>query len=282
MSMTFLKRSVAALVLLASPLAAEDAMTASTVVATVNGTEITLGHVLTVREKLPEQYQTLETKVLWEGILDQLIQQEALAQDERAVTTPRVDIAMENEKRTLLAAEVIKKAAADAVTPEAVRAAYDGQFASKGGGKEYNASHILVETEEEAKAIADSIRNGADFADTAREKSTGPSGPNGGELGWFGAGMMVPEFQTAVEQMQAGEVSQPVKTQFGWHVIKLNETREKAAPTLDAVREQIEGQLQQQAVTALIEGLVEQSDVTRTSADEIDPDILNNTDLLGD
>ncbi|MBS0125658.1 peptidylprolyl isomerase [Thetidibacter halocola] len=281
MSMTLLKRSVAALALLASPLAAEE-MTASTVVATVNGTEITLAHMLMVRASLPEQYQELPADVLWDGILDQLIQQESLAQDPRAEVTRKAEIALENERRSLLAAEVIGRVARDAITDEAVQAAYDAQYVNGDAGTEYNAAHILVETEEEAAAIAAEIAGGADFAELARTRSTGPSGPSGGALGWFGPGMMVAPFQTAVEQLTAGQVSAPVQTQFGWHVIKLNETRTQQAPALDAVREQIEGQLQQDAVNALIDGLVEQAEVTRTDKAEIDTSILSNLDLLED
>ena len=92
-----------------------------------------------------------------------------------------------------------------------------------GGGKtRMEVAYGAGDGDDEAKAIVEELKGGADFAATAREKSTGPSGPGGGSLGWFGAGAMVPEFETAVAAMEAGDISDPVQTQFGWHVIKLN------------------------------------------------------------
>jgi peptidyl-prolyl cis-trans isomerase C len=92
--------------------------------------------------------------------------------------------------------------------------------------------------------------------------------------------MMVEPFQKAVEALQAGEISGPVKTQFGWHVIKLNESRIKEAPTLEQVRAQLEAQLQQDAVQTRIDELVRTGQITRVTASEIDPSILSNIDLL--
>lgn len=288
MPQPLMKSSAAALALafaLALPAQAQDAtpapeMTADTVVATVNGQDITLGNMLAIRANLPEQYQQLGDEVLWDGILDQLVQQSVLAQDEKATETRRVQVALENERRALLAAEVVAAIARDAMTDEAVQAAYDAQYADAELGTEYNASHILVETEEEAQAIAEDVKGGADFATVAREKSTGPSGPNGGELGWFGPGMMVEEFQQAVEGMEVGAVSDPVQTQFGWHVIKLNEERAMEAPALDSVRAELEMQIQQEAVKSYIDEKLAAAEVTRTPSTEVDPSALSNMQLL--
>lgn len=275
---------------LALPLHAQDqaaeqteALSADTVVATVNGTDITLGEMLVVRASLPEQYQQLGDDVLWDGILDQLVQQEVLAQDEKAVETKRVDLSLKTERRTLLAAETVSAVADAAVTDEALQAAYDAQFADADQGQEYNASHILVESEDEAKAIIEELNGGADFATVAKEKSTGPSGPNGGELGWFSKGMMVEPFETAVADMEPGAISEaPVQTQFGWHVIKLNETRAKEAPKLDEVRDQLAQQVQQEAVAAYMDDAEAGSEITRKSSGDIDPSILSNLQLLED
>ncbi|MCT4372290.1 peptidylprolyl isomerase [Yangia mangrovi] len=275
---------------LALPLHAQDqaaeqteALSADTVVATVNGTDITLGEMLVVRASLPEQYQQLGDDVLWDGILDQLVQQEVLAQDEKAVETKRVDLSLKTERRTLLAAETVSAVADAAVTDEALQAAYDAQFADADQGQEYNASHILVESEDEAKAIIEELNGGADFATVAKEKSTGPSGPNGGELGWFSKGMMVEPFETAVAGMEPGAISDaPVQTQFGWHVIKLNETRAKEAPKLDEVRDQLSQQVQQEAVAAYMDEAEAGAEITRKSSGDVDPSILSNLELLED
>ena len=274
--------TIALLCTTALPVQALDAPTADTVVATVDGTESTLGHMIMVRAGLPEQYQQVPAEVLFDGILEQLVQQAALAQSEGAEESRRVKIALDNERRTLLASEAIEQVATAAVSEEALQSAYDAKYASAELGQEYNASHILVATEEEAAAIAEELDGGADFAELAREKSTGPSGPNGGELGWFSAGMMVAPFQEAVETLEAGTISGPVQTDFGWHVIKLNETRALAAPELDAVRDELTGEVQRAAVEAKITELVEASEVEKVSKEEIDVNALNDLSLLED
>jgi peptidyl-prolyl cis-trans isomerase C len=268
--------------MLALPVQAQDTLTADSVVATVNGTEVTLGHMLMVRASLPDQYQQYPDDVLWDGILDQIVQQTVLGQQGDGTESRRVRLALENERRALLAADVIEGIVKDAVNDDSVQAFYAQSFLQGEPTREFNASHILVETEEEAAAIVEELAAGADFAEVARVKSTGPSGPNGGELGWFGPGMMVAEFQTAVEAMDVGAVSAPVQTQFGWHVIKLNEARNKEAPTLDAVRGEIEAQLSQAAVGQQIDALTTAATITRTAKEDIDPTVLSNFDLLED
>jgi peptidyl-prolyl cis-trans isomerase C len=266
--------------MLALPVQAQDTLTADSVVATVNGTEITLGHMLMVRASLPDQYQQLPDDVLWDGIMDQIVQQTVLSQQDSGEETRRVRIALENERRALMAAQVIEGLVSSAVTDDAVQEIYEQTYLQVEQAEEFNASHILVESEEEAAAIVDELNGGADFAEVARAKSTGPSGPNGGQLGWFAAGMMVPEFQTAVEELEVGAISGPVQTQFGWHVIILNEKRTKEAPALDAVRGEIENQLSQQAVTQKIDELTNAAEVTRTAKEEVDTSVLSNIGLL--
>ncbi len=267
-------------VMLALPVQAQETLNADSVVATVNGTDITLGHMLMVRSSLPQQYQELPDEVLWDGILDQIVQQTVLSQQDTDEENRRIQLALENERRALLAAQVIEGLVAEGVTDEAIQQAYEEQYAESDSGVEFNASHILVETEEEAATIVEQLNDGADFAEVASEKSTGPSGPNGGELGWFGAGMMVPEFEAAVQDMEVGEISEPVQTQFGWHVITLNETRDKAAPALEEVREEIETELSQDVVASKIQELTSNADVTRTAKEEVDTSVLSNLDLL--
>ena len=212
--------------------------------------------------------------------MDQIVQQTVLSQQDTAGDSRRIQLALENERRTLTAAQVIEGIVDDAVTEDAVQAAYEENYRQGEPAQEYNASHILVETQEEAAAIVEDLNGGADFAEVAREKSTGPSGPNGGQLGWFAAGMMVPEFQAAVEELEVGAISEPVQTQFGWHVITLNETRAQEAPALESVRAEIENQLSQQAVTQKIEELTSAADVTRTAKEEVDTSVLSNIGLL--
>lgn len=277
-SLTFLS-ALGVSALLALPVAAEP--TADTVVATVNGTEITLGHVILSRLALPQQYQQLPDDMLYPLIVDQLIQQTALEQSLGGEEPRSVRLSVENERRALMASTAIEGIVTGAADEAALQAAYDAKYAEGFGGDEFNAQHILVDTEEEAKDIKDLLDGGADFSTLAQERSTGPSGPNGGDLGWFGKGQMVPEFEGAVVALDPGQVSDPVQTQFGWHVILLNETRKTAAPELDAVRAQLAQEVEQAAIELRIDELLNTADVTR-SDEEISPSILQNFDLVRD
>lgn len=261
---------------LATPVAAQDA---SSVLATVGGVDITLGHLIVATENLPEQYQALPDEVLFTGILDQLIQQQALSQSLGDDLSSRAELGLENEMRAYRANIVLQGAADAAVTDEAVQAAYDEAVGSAEPQQEYNASHILVETEEEAAALIAQLTEGADFAELAQEFSTGPSGPNGGALGWFGAGRMVPEFEAAVMELEVGGVSAPVQTQFGWHVVILNETRELPAPALEDVREELAGALREAAVQEAMTALTDGAEVERAEV-EIAPALIRDTSLL--
>ena len=261
---------------LAAPVAAQDA---STVLATVNGTDITLGHLIAMRAMLPAQYQELPDEVLYNGMLDQLIQQEVVADSLRGSEDARTKLTMENEDRAFLASVAIDAIAFDTIADADVQTLYDANFADAGGDLEWNASHILVATEEEAQNLIDQLNDGADFVALAQEFSTGPSGPNGGALGWFGAGMMVPEFETAVAGLEAGEISAPVQTQFGWHVVKLNESRISAPPALEDVRADLEEELRRQRVDAYLAELTEAAEIARPEV-EIDMSLIRNIDLL--
>lgn len=262
---------------MALPAAAQDA---DKVVATVNGTDITVGHMIVARATLPAQFQELPAEVLFNGILEQLVQQTLLAQSYEGDLPNRAQLSLENETRSLTAGEALELVLADALTPAAIQTAYEARYSEAEETKEYNASHILVETEEAALAVKEEVEGGADFAAVAREKSTGPSGPNGGQLGWFGEGAMVPSFEAAVLELKVGEVSDPVQTQFGWHVITLNETRVKDRPTLDEVRGEIEEEVRTAALEARIEELTAQATIDRAGAEGVDPSVLQDLSLV--
>lgn len=257
-----------------------DTPTAETVVATVNGVEITLGHMIVAKASLPQQYQQLEDSVLYDGILEQLVQQTALAQTFKGDIPLRVKKSIENEQRSQMAGEVVESILQERITEERLQELYDNQFGNIDPEEEFNASHILVETEEEATAVKETIDGGADFSATAREKSTGPSGPNGGELGWFGPGVMVPSFEAAAIALSIGEVSDPVETQFGWHIIKLNETRQADIPTIEDVREDLRQELSQIVAQEAIATATSGADVQVPADLEIDPSLLNQAELL--
>lgn len=275
----FLGASLIALAL-ALPARAEDP-TADTVVATVNGANITLGNMIAARQALPAQYQTLPDDVLFKGLLDQLIQQSAMAQVAEKTKVKGDDLAIENQKNNYLTQTLLDGVAKAAVTDEALKKAYDEKYAKAAPSKEYDASHILVKTEDEAKAIRAELDKGGDFAAIAKEKSldTG-SAANGGELGWFGQGMMVKPFEDAVVKLEKGKLSDPVKTDFGWHIIRLNDERTAAAPKLEDVKDELAGDLRQKAVEAKVKELTDAAKIER-KADGIDPAVLKNLALIG-
>jgi len=261
---------------------AQDEINADTVIASVNGSEITLGHVIVLRSQLPSEYQSLPDDVLFEGIINQIIEQSLLAASVEAngVEIPReVGLALENEKRALLASVQIDAVVNREISDEALQVAYDEAYGDLPAEPEFNASHILVETEEEALALIETLNGGADFAEMAKDKSTGPSGPNGGELGWFGLGMMVVEFEEAVVGMEAGGLSAPVQTQFGWHVVRLNDKRDKPAPTLEETRPTLMDTLRQLAVEEEIAALSEGAEITRPP-EGFDASLMRDLSLL--
>lgn len=248
------------------------------VLATVNGEQITLGHVIATRAGLPEQYKSLPDDALLRGILDQLIRQTVLSQE---LGDPSLAgrIAAKNEMRALRAAEMIERLAGAEIAEADVEAMYQEQYASQEPQEEINASHILVETEEEAQELVKLLADGADFAELARERSTGPSGPNGGQLGWFGRGQMVEAFEAAVFALEPGAVSGPVQTQFGWHVIRLNETRVAEVPALEDVREELVSELRQQKLAEQIESLASAAEVEEAEID-FDPAFIRDLGAL--
>lgn len=251
---------------------------ADTVVATVNGTPITLGEMIVMKEAASQDPQTAEMPdaALYEMMLDQLIQQTAVAAAGKENAGVRAQL--EIQRRNTLAAAAIAEVTKAQPTDQEIQAAYDGLFAQAEPVKEYSAAHILVDTEEKAREIKAQLDGGADFGTLAEQSSTGPSGPNKGDLGWFAADQMVKPFADAVAAMEKGQISDPVQTEFGWHVIKLNDTRMREAPKLEDVREQIGQMVLRDKVQAEIERLTGAATIEKVEG--IDPALLSRTELL--
>lgn len=252
--------------------------TAQTVVATVNGADITLGQVVALRETLPKEYQALADDVLFKGIVEQLIQQTALAQSQEDKLTDRDEVMIANQRRTYVSGAALQAVVATAVTDATIQAAYDAKYKGAAPVTEYRASHILVETEEQAKDLKAQLDGGADFAGLAKANSTDGSAAGGGDLGWFSQGMMVKPFEDAVISLQPGQVSAPVQTQFGWHLILLAETRDAAAPPLSDVRADLSAELQRQAIEAHVAEVTGAATVTRVEG--IDPAVVRSETLF--
>jgi peptidyl-prolyl cis-trans isomerase C len=263
---------------LAAPAWAEGE-TAETVVATVNGTQITLGQMIALRETLPEQYQSLPDDVLFKGIMDQLVQQEVLRQSVTDLS-PRDTASIENDQRGYVSGVAIQAIVREAVTDEALQAAYDARFKDAAPITEYNAAHILVATQEEADKLKADLAAGTDFAELAKANSTDTgSGANGGDLGWFGPGMMVKPFEDAVIAATIGQVAGPVQSDFGWHLILVKETRTAANPTLDQIRDELAAEIENAAIEAKLADLQSAATITR-EGEATDPTILKNSALI--
>ena len=282
--MTNRRNSIFAAIILSAVTAsaAQAEPSADTVVASVNGTEITVGHMILVRESLPEQYRNLPNEQLFDGILEQLIQQTLLADLIGETDSREIRLTLENDRRLMKASQAVEELSAQAIGEDEIAASYDARYADADMGMEYDASHILVETEEAAVNLIDKLQAGADFVELAKEFSTGPSGPGGGALGWFGLGMMVPPFEAAIVAMEKGAISSPVKTDFGWHVIKLNDTRAISAPALGEVRSEIIAEPQRTAIEGQIEELRQQATINRTPVDDIGVAVISQSELMSE
>lgn len=229
-----------------------------TPLAEVDGAPITLGELIAVRRELPQQYQQLPDQVLYDGILEQLVDQYLLAEAAREAgidERPAVAKNLLNQIRAILADAYLRAETERRVTEETIEALYEERYAEAEPVEEVRAAHILVETEEEAEEIKAKLEAGAEFAELAKEHGTDGTAQRGGDLGWFTHGEMVPQFADAVFAMQPGTVSEPVETDFGWHLIKLEERRMRPAPPLDEVAGELREEAVREAQMALVEKL---------------------------
>jgi peptidyl-prolyl cis-trans isomerase C len=225
----------------ATATAAEDAAPQGLVLARVNGSPITqpVFEVYAAQRKSQQQHGGDTSK---EAILNELISLELMRQESTRKgldTQPDIMATLEQQKRTVLAGAAIRQFMEEnPIADDAVREMYDTQIGKP--STEYNARHILVKTREEAEEIIKQLDAGADFAELAKEKSTGPSGASGGKLGWFAPAQMVPQFSEATAKLAKGSYTEePVETQFGWHVILLEDSRESTPPSFEEVKDRL-------------------------------------------
>ena len=229
------------------------------VVAKVNGEVITLSELVAVQQTLPEQYKSVPLASLYNDLLNSEI-------NSRLTIADALSRKMDAEKKfadqlakvklQLLQRYIIQKEITNGITEEALQTKYMALIEPMKGQKEVKASHILVKTEDEAKAIIAELDKGADFAILAKDKSTGPSAPNGGDLGFFAKGQMVPEFQEAAFALKKDAYTKSaVKTQFGFHVIKVTDMRNIVVPTREQAMEQLRAELSREIGQNYIEGL---------------------------
>ena len=255
-------------------------VTEKTVLVSVNGEDITVGNVISFQSRLSEQYQSMEDSVLFDGILKQLIQQTILSQKVN-IHSDRIKYALENQTRAFLSTELVGNLSETEVIESEIESLYVKFSTDIERKKEYNASHILVETETEAEELLLRLKNGADFSELAKTYSTGPSGAQGGNLGWFGQGAMVPTFENAVIKLKIDELSVPVQTQFGWHLIKLNDVRKTPVPTIEEVRKELITEIKKKKIDFEMSKIIDSADVIYSDL-EIDPKIIREVSMLND
>ncbi|MDR2220694.1 MAG: peptidylprolyl isomerase [Methylobacillus sp.] len=260
-----MKKSYQLLLAAALSMLATVAMAAAGNVATVNGKPVKQSLMDYLVKDATARGQQVDDN-LRKQIKDNLIGSEIVAQEaQKQGMDKQPDYLAKEElaRRALLVNTYVENFIKKNPVSEAdIKAEYD-KFKQQVGDKEYNADHILVATEAEAKDIIDQLNKGGDFAKLAKEKSLDGSKDKGGELGWFSPGMMVKPFSDAVTKLQKGQItSTPVQTQFGWHVIKLKDTRAAQPPAYDQVKENIKRQLQQVALEKHLRGLREKAKIT--------------------
>ena len=224
------------------------------VVARVNGHEIRQSNVRAAFRRLPAQYQQVPIDVILPQLIEQLVTNRLMEAAGRAMDLQN-DEAVQQQIRDFEAAAIqqayMQRKISEQVTEEAIGNVYEETYGSADGPEEVRASHILVATEEEGTAILKELADGANFAKLARERSTGPTGPNGGDLGYFTRDAMVAPFSAAAFSLEIGAIGpDPVKTQFGWHVIKTVDKRRQPPADLEESRAQIQDLLTREFVTA--------------------------------
>ncbi len=238
------------------------------VLATVGENNVTIGDAALTFSTLPEQMRNQPDETMLEAITEQLISEYALmdkALEAGLEKSREVQARLKAARRATLAEAYITTELAERVNDEALRDGYDKMTRDFPEEEEVRARHILVDEEDDAKAIAKALRGtDEDFAKLAAEKSTGPSGASGGDLGYFKKGDMVAPFAEAAFAMQPGDISDPVKTQFGWHVIKLEDRRTSKPPSFEELEPQLRQQLMQATAQAIIAEVKEESDFKKS------------------
>lgn len=228
---------------------AENDAYSDKVVARVDGTPITEAQLKLARDELGKNLAQLPENAQRELILQYVVELTLLADAARETNLDESEdykqLARYYEMRALRDI-FFQREIQGGVTDEAAKALYDERIGSAEPEPEVKARHILVKTEDEAKAIAKQLADGADFAELAKEKSTGPSSANGGDLGFFSKEQMVTPFAEAAFKMEKGEISEPVKTRFGWHVIKVEDKRDRQPPKFADIKERLKGSLVRQ------------------------------------
>ena len=248
------------------------------IVANVNNEDISLETMIHAMNELPPEIQSQPFMSYYEDLLERVIDIKLFAQEGKKMKLdeePSVRAAIDFVIEKVLMQAFLSKYVQENIKEENIRASYNNFIADETSREEIKASHILMDTESEAIDVINMLNNGDDFAELAKNKSTGPSGPSGGDLGWFKRGQMVPPFEKAAFSLNKNEITQrPVQTQFGWHVIKIFDKRIPEAPSYENMKSKLIQGLERKIVSKKIQDLRNDALIEKLSSSELEP-LLN-------
>ena len=241
------------------------------IVATVDGKPIFLSEIIGMAQRLPEQYRKMSLEAVYPSLLTRAIDSKLVTLEGRRAgfsKDPDVKKRLLDVEDQIISEIFLTKTIGSQVTEEALQKIYSETKSEMASGDQIKARHILLDSEEKAMEIIKKLQAGGEFAKLASEYSTGPSAASGGDLGWFGEGQMVPEFSKAAFALNPGDiVTKPVKTQFGWHIILVEDRKVSAPPSFDEAKEQLASTMSQKLLKELIETLRTKAKIVRFKAD---------------
>ena len=248
------------------------------IVANVNNEDISLETMIHAMNELPPEIQSQPFMSYYEDLLERVIDIKLFAQEGKKMKLdeePSVRAAIDFVIEKVLMQAFLSKYVQENIKEENIKASYSNFIADETSREEIKASHILMDTESEAIDVINMLNDGDDFAELAKNKSTGPSGPSGGDLGWFKRGQMVPPFEKAAFSLNRNEITQrPVQTQFGWHVIKIFDKRIPEAPSYENMKSKLIQDLERKIVSKKIQDLRNDALIEKLSSSELEP-LLN-------
>ena len=248
------------------------------IVANVNNEDISLETMIHAMNELPPEIQSQPFMSYYEDLLERVIDIKLFAQEGKKMKLdeePSVRAAIDFVIEKVLMQAFLSKYVQENIKEENIKASYNNFIADETSREEIKASHILMDTESEAIDVINMLNDGDDFAQLAKNKSTGPSGPSGGDLGWFKRGQMVPPFEKAAFSLNKNEITQrPVQTQFGWHVIKIFDKRIPEAPSYESMKNKLIQDLERKIVSKKIQDLRNDALIEKLSSSELEP-LLN-------
>ena len=245
------------------------------IVANVNNEDISLETMIHAMNELPPEIQSQPFMSYYEDLLERVIDIKLFAQEGKKIKLdeePSVRAAIDFVIEKVLMQAFLSKYVQENIKEESLKASYNNFIADETSREEIKASHILMDTESEAIDVINMLNDGDNFAELAKNKSTGPSGPSGGDLGWFKRGQMVPPFEKAAFSLNKNEITQrPVQTQFGWHVIKIFDKRIPEAPSYENMKSKLIQDLERKIVSKKILDLRNNALIEKLLSSELEP-----------